>query len=68
MRKKYGLLTERQLEILRLRREGLNYKAIAKKLKTTPENIMILEKRFLILTIAKLVRGSQVNGNYLKVL
>lgn len=45
VRKKYGLLTERQLEILRLRREGLNYKAIAKRLRTTPENIMILEKR-----------------------
>ena len=45
MRRTYGLLTERQLEILRLRRRGLSYSEVAKKLKTTPENIMILEKR-----------------------
>ena len=45
MRRTYGLLTERQLEVLQLRRRGLSYAEIAKKLKTTPENIMILEKR-----------------------
>lgn len=45
MRRAYGLLTERQLEVLQLRRRGLSYTEIAKKLKTTPENIMILEKR-----------------------
>lgn len=45
MRRTYGLLTERQIEVLQLRRRGLSYTEIAKKLKTTPENIMILEKR-----------------------
>ena len=38
-------LTERQIEILRLRRMGLTQAEIAKKLKTTRENINILEKR-----------------------
>lgn len=47
MKKAYGLLTERQLEILRLRRQGLSHKEIAEKLHTTRENIMILEKRAL---------------------
>lgn len=45
MRRTYGLLTERQLEVLQLRRRGLSYAEIAEKLGTTPENIMILEKR-----------------------
>ena len=43
--KSFGLLTEKQLEVLALRKKGLSYKEIAKRLKTTRENIYILEKR-----------------------
>ncbi|BBE41461.1 Tfx family DNA-binding protein [Conexivisphaera calida] len=40
-----GFLTERQLEILRMRRSGMSYDDIAKSIGTTKENVMILEKR-----------------------
>jgi Tfx family DNA-binding protein len=40
-----GFLTERQLEILRMRRSGMSYDEIAKSIGTTKENVMILEKR-----------------------
>ncbi len=40
-----GLLTERQLEILRMRRRGMSYEEIARSIGTTKENVMILEKR-----------------------
>ncbi|MCD6483576.1 MAG: Tfx family DNA-binding protein [Candidatus Odinarchaeota archaeon] len=43
--KSFGLLTEKQLEVLALRKKGLSYKEIAKRLNTTRENIYILEKR-----------------------
>ncbi|RLI26311.1 MAG: transcriptional regulator [Candidatus Hecatellales archaeon] len=38
-------LTSRQLEVLRLRRKGLSQREIASKLKTTRENVNILEMR-----------------------
>jgi len=40
-----ALLTDRQIEILKLRRQGLTQKEIAKRLRTTRENINILESR-----------------------
>ncbi|MGC8555870.1 MAG: Tfx family DNA-binding protein [Conexivisphaera sp.] len=40
-----GFLTERQLEILRMRRKGMSYEEVAKVIGTTKENVMILEKR-----------------------
>jgi len=43
--KKVGLLTERQIEVLKLRAQGLTQEEVAQKLKTTRENISILEKR-----------------------
>jgi Tfx family DNA-binding protein len=43
--KKVGLLTERQIEVLKLRSQGLTQEEVAKRLKTTRENISILEKR-----------------------
>jgi len=41
----YGLLTERQLKILKMRRDGLTHSQIASKLGTSRENIFIIEKR-----------------------
>jgi len=46
-KQRIGLLTERQLEILDLRKRNMSYDEIAKKLGTTPENVYILEKRAL---------------------
>jgi len=43
--KKIGLLTERQLEVLKLRALGLTQEEVAKRLNTTRENVSILEKR-----------------------
>lgn len=43
--KKVGLLTERQIEVLKLRAQGLTQEEVAKKLKTSRENVTILEKR-----------------------
>ena len=45
MRKKHGLLTEPQLEVLRLRLTGLSQVEIAGRLKTTRQNISIIERR-----------------------
>jgi hypothetical protein len=45
MRKRYGLLTERQYEVLKLRIQGYTQEEIAKILKTSRENISITEKR-----------------------
>lgn len=47
MRRKVGFLTERQIEILKLRRGGLTAKEIAKRLGTTRENVSMLERRAL---------------------
>jgi Tfx family DNA-binding protein len=46
-KERIGLLTERQLEILNLRKNNMSYDEIAKRLGTTPENVYILEKRAL---------------------
>jgi Tfx family DNA-binding protein len=43
--KKVGLLTERQIEVLKLRAQGLTQEEVAKRLNTTRENVSILEKR-----------------------
>ena len=43
--KKVGLLTERQIEVLKLRSQGLTQEEVAKRLNTTRENVSILEKR-----------------------
>lgn len=43
----YGLLTKRQLEVLMLRAKGLTQEAVARRLKTTRENVAIIEKRAL---------------------
>ena len=40
-----GLFTKRQIEVLRLRAEGLSQEAVANQLKTTRENVSIIEKR-----------------------
>lgn len=40
-----ALLTRRQLEVLRLRGEGFTQEEIARKLRTTRENITITERR-----------------------
>ncbi|HDJ66997.1 MAG TPA: Tfx family DNA-binding protein [Nitrososphaeria archaeon] len=45
--KRWGLLTEKQMKVLQLRRKGLSYREIAKLFKTTEENIYILERRAL---------------------
>lgn len=42
---KRGLLTRKQIEVLRLRSKGLTQKEIAKRLGTTRVNITILERR-----------------------
>jgi len=44
---RFGLLTERQLEILKLRGQGLTQEEIAKRLGTTRENVTIIERRAL---------------------
>lgn len=43
--KKIGLLTERQIEVLKLRAQGLTQEEVAERLKTSRENVTILEKR-----------------------
>jgi Tfx family DNA-binding protein len=45
MRKKHGLLTGPQLEVLRLRLTGMSQVEIAGRLKTTRQNISIIERR-----------------------
>jgi len=42
---KYGFLTERQFEVLKLRARGLTQEEIAKILGTSRENVSVLEKR-----------------------
>ncbi|HIQ03874.1 MAG TPA: Tfx family DNA-binding protein [Desulfurococcales archaeon] len=44
-RRKYGLLTELQYKVLKLRLQGLTQSEVAKILGTTRENVSILEKR-----------------------
>jgi Tfx family DNA-binding protein len=39
------LLSNRQIEILKLRKQGLSQKQISERIKTTRENVNILEKR-----------------------
>lgn len=46
-RERYGCLTKKQIEVLKLRRKGLTHEEIARILNTTRENIVILEKRAL---------------------
>ncbi|MGC9149095.1 MAG: Tfx family DNA-binding protein [Sulfolobales archaeon] len=43
-KKKYGLLTEKQYEVLRLRALGYRQKEIAEMMSTTRENISVIEK------------------------
>jgi Tfx family DNA-binding protein len=45
MRKSSNLLTDRQIQVLKLRSRGLTQEAVAKQLKTTRENVSILESR-----------------------
>lgn len=45
IRKRYGLLTKSQMDVLRLRHAGLTQKEIAKKFNTTRQNIAMIEKR-----------------------
>jgi Tfx family DNA-binding protein len=45
MRKKHGLLTEPQLTVLRLRLTGMSQVEIGGRLKTTRQNISIIERR-----------------------
>ncbi len=42
---RYGFLTERQMQILRLRKDGMKQGEIASRLGTTRQNIAILEGR-----------------------
>ncbi len=42
---KYGFLTERQFEVLKLRAQGLTQEEIAKILGTSRENVSVIEKR-----------------------
>ena len=42
---RYGFLTERQMQILRLRKDGMKQGEIASRLGTTRQNIAILESR-----------------------
>ena len=44
-RRKYGLLTELQYKVLKLRLQGLTQNEIAKILGTSRENVSVLEKR-----------------------
>jgi Tfx family DNA-binding protein len=43
-RKRYGLLTQKQYEVLRLRAQGYKQREIAEMLNTTRENISVIEK------------------------
>jgi Tfx family DNA-binding protein len=45
VRKRWGLLTKSQIDVLKLRHAGLTQEEIAKKFNTTRQNIAILEKR-----------------------
>ena len=45
MGKKYGLLTERQYQVLKLRLEGKTQEEVARLLGTSRENVSIIEKR-----------------------
>ncbi len=45
MRKSLNLLTDRQIQVLKLRSRGLTQEGVAKQLKTTRENVSILESR-----------------------
>ena len=45
MRKSSNLLTDRQIQVLKLRSRGLTQEGVAKQLKTTRENVSILESR-----------------------
>lgn len=44
-RRKYGLLTEEQYKVLKLRIQGLTQKKIAEILKTSRENVAVIERR-----------------------
>ncbi|WP_455279077.1 Tfx family DNA-binding protein [[Eubacterium] cellulosolvens] len=45
MPKSLNLLTDRQVQVLKLRSRGLTQEGVAKQLKTTRENVSILESR-----------------------
>lgn len=45
MSKSSNLLTDRQIQVLKLRSRGLTQELVAKQLKTTRENVSILESR-----------------------
>ncbi len=45
VRRRYGLLTPTQFEVLRLRLEGLSQEEVAERLGTTRQNISIIERR-----------------------
>ena len=41
----FGLLTERQIEVLRLRAQGYTQKRVAEQIGTTRENVVLIESR-----------------------
>lgn len=45
MRKSTNLLTDRQIQVLKLRSRGITQERVARQLKTTRENVSILESR-----------------------
>lgn len=45
MRKNTNLLTDRQIQVLKLRSKGITQERVARQLKTTRENVSILESR-----------------------
>jgi len=45
VRRRYGLLTESQLKVLRLRLQGMSQEEVARRLGTTRQNISIIERR-----------------------
>jgi len=45
VRRRYGLLTPSQFEVLRLRLSGLSQEEVAKRLRTTRQNISTIERR-----------------------
>jgi Tfx family DNA-binding protein len=45
MRKNTNLLTDRQIQVLKLRSRGITQERVARTLKTTRENVSILESR-----------------------
>ena len=45
MRKNTNLLTDRQIQVLKLRSRGITQERVARQLKTTRENVSILESR-----------------------